>query len=108
MNHGTQDSLIQAGERMAQIIVEKINTETSVQVEHLANTDRGTKGFGSTDHNPRRNIKSNQTIPHISFLHANHKDNEYFDNADLARYLRAQRNKLMMTNAGITKVDMRK
>ena len=41
-------------------------------------------------------------------MHANHKDNEYFDNADLARHLRAQRNKLMMTNAVITKVDMRK
>ena len=29
-------------------------------------------------------------------------------NADLARHLRAQRNKLRMTNAVITKVDMRK
>ena len=44
----------------------------------------------------------------MSFLHANHKDNEYFDNVDLARHLRAQRNKLMMTNAVITKVNMRK
>ena len=44
-NHTTQDCLIQVGERMAQIIVEKINTETVVQVEHLANTDCGSKGF---------------------------------------------------------------
>ena len=87
MNHGTQDWLIQAGERMAKIIGEKINTEPAVQVEHLANTDCGTKGFGSTDLNPRRTIKSHQTIPQISFLHANNKDNEYFDNADLARPL---------------------
>ena len=108
MNHGTQDCLIQALERIEQIIVEKINTETAVQVEHLANMDRRTQGFGSTDLNPRRTIKSNQTIPQISFLHVNHKDNEYFDNADLARYLRAQRNKLMMTNVVITKVDIRK
>ena len=79
-----------------------------VQVEHLANTDRGTKGFGSTDLNHRRTIKTNMPILQISFLHANHKDNEYFDNTDLARYLRAQGNKLMMTNALITKVDMRK
>ena len=107
MNHGTQDCLIQAGERMAQIIVEKINTETAVQVEHLANTDHGTKGFGSTDQNPRRTIKSNPTIPQICFLLAYYKDNEYFDNGDLARHLRAQRNKLMMTNAVITKVEMR-
>ena len=87
IKHGTQDCLIQAGERMAQIIVEKSNTETAVQVEHLANTDRGTKGFGSTDLNPGRTIKSHQTIPQMSFLHANNKDNECFDNADLARPL---------------------
>ena len=108
MNHGTQDCLIQAGERIAQSIVEKINTATAVQVEYCANTDRRTKVFGSNALNPRRTIKSNQTIPQISFLYANHKDNEYFDNADLARHLRAQRKKLMMTNAVITKVNMRK
>ena len=51
MNHMTQDCVIQAGERIAQIIVEKINTETAVQVEYLANTDSGTTGFGSTDSN---------------------------------------------------------
>ena len=68
INHGTQDCLIQAGERMAQIIVEKMNTEAALQVEHRANTDCGTKGFGSTDLNPRRTIKSNHTIPHIGFV----------------------------------------
>ena len=108
MNHGTQDCLIQAGERIAQIIVEKINTEAAVQMEHLANTVPGTKGVGSTDLNPRRTIKSNQTIPQISFLHANYKENEYFDNTDLSRHLRAQRSKLMMTNTVVTKVDMGK
>ena len=63
MNHGTQDILIQEGERIASIIVEKINTETVVQVEYLANTDRGTKGFGSTDLNPRRTIKKIRPYP---------------------------------------------
>ena len=45
INHGTQNCLILGGERMAQIIVEKINIETAVQVRHLADTDRGTQGF---------------------------------------------------------------
>ena len=108
MNHGTQDCLIQSGERIALTLFEKINSETAVQVEDLANMDRGTKGFGRTDLNPRRTMKSNQTIPQICFLHANHKDNEYFDNADLARHLRPRRNKLMMTNEVITTADMRK
>ena len=73
MNHVTQDCFIQAGERMAQIIVEKINPGTAVQVGHLANTDRGTNGFRSTDPYPRRTIKSNQTIHQTSFLHAKTK-----------------------------------
>ena len=76
--------------------------------KHLPKTDRATKGFGSTDLDPKRTIQSNQTTPQICFLQANHEENEYFDNADLARHLRAQRNKLMMTNAVVTKVDMRK
>ena len=59
MHQGTQDCLIQAGERIAQIIVEKINIEAAVKVEHLANTDRGTKDLGSTNLNRRRTIKSN-------------------------------------------------
>ena len=49
INQGKKECLIQAGERMAQIIVEKINTETAVQVKHLPKTDRGIQGFGSTD-----------------------------------------------------------
>ena len=57
MNHGTQDCLIQEGERIAQVIVEKINTETAVQIEYLANTDRGTQGFGSTESNSKQTIK---------------------------------------------------
>ena len=77
-------------------------------MEHLANTERGTKGFVSINLNPRGTIKSNQTIPQISFLHANHKENEYFDNTDLPRHLRAQRSKPKMTNTVVTKVDMRK
>ena len=49
INQGNEECLIQTGERMAQIIVAKINTETAVQVKHLPKTDRGTQGFGSTD-----------------------------------------------------------
>ena len=57
---------------MAEIIVEKINTETAVQVKHIPKTDTGTQGFGSTDLDPKRTIQSNQTTPKICFLQANH------------------------------------
>ena len=108
INQGNEDCLIQTGERMAKIIVEKINIETAVQVKHLQKTNRGTQGFGSTDLDLKRIINSNQTTPPICILHANHEETEYFDNTDLARHLRAQGNKLMMSNAIITNVDMRK
>ena len=108
INQGNEECLIQTGERIAQIIMEKINTETAVQVKHLPKTDTGTQGFGSTDLDPRRIIQSHQTTPQICFLHANHEENEYFDNKDLARHLRAQGNTLVMSNAIITKVDIRK
>ena len=108
VNQEHEECLIQIGERIAEIIVEKINTETAVQVKHLPKTDRGTLGFASTDKDQKRIIQSNQTSPQICFLQANHEENEYFDNTDLARHLRDQGNKLMMSNAIITNVDMRK
>ena len=108
INQGNEDCLIQTGERMAQIIVEKINNETAVQVKHLAKTKRGTQGFGRTDLDLKRIIQSNQTTLQICLLHANHEGNVYFDNTDLARHLRAPGNRLMMSNAIIRKVDMRK
>ena len=52
-NQGNEECLIQTGELMAQIIVEKIKTETAVQVKHLPKTDRGTQGFGRTDSDPK-------------------------------------------------------
>ena len=44
INQGNEDCLIQTGERMAQIIVDKIKTETAIQVKHLPKTNRGTQG----------------------------------------------------------------
>lgn len=39
---------IKAGDRIAQLIIEKISTPTLVQVDWLADTTRGDGGFGST------------------------------------------------------------
>ena len=53
INLGNKECLIQTGERMAQIIVERINTEIAVPVKHLRKTDRGPQGCGSTDLYPK-------------------------------------------------------
>jgi len=48
MNNGDKDFNISGGDRIAQIIFEKIFTEDFREVEELDETQRGEGGFGST------------------------------------------------------------
>jgi dUTP pyrophosphatase len=47
-NHGENDFNIKTGDRIAQLILEKILTNELEEVEELEKTDRGAGGFGST------------------------------------------------------------
>ena len=47
-NHGDFDYTINAGDRVAQLILEKIETPAVLEVKELQNTARGMSGFGST------------------------------------------------------------
>ncbi|KAF8665603.1 hypothetical protein AX16_000059 [Volvariella volvacea WC 439] len=47
-NHSDRDFEIQEGDRIAQLILEKIYTPEVVEVEELDETERGIGGFGST------------------------------------------------------------
>jgi len=47
-NHGAEDFAVKAGDRIAQLLVEKYNTAGCEQVESLEETARGVGGFGST------------------------------------------------------------
>ena len=48
INHGTQDFPIKPGDRIAQLILERIANEPIVIVSELSNSSRGSQGFGST------------------------------------------------------------
>jgi dUTP pyrophosphatase len=48
MNNGDQDFKIEIGDRIAQLIIEKIITPEAVWVDQLPDTERGEGGFGST------------------------------------------------------------
>ena len=52
-NHGTEDYQFKAGDRIAQLIVEKIQLDEAMEIDKLDETQRGTEGFGSTDPTPR-------------------------------------------------------
>ena len=47
-NHSAEDFAIQAGDRIAQLILERIKTPQVKKVVALDDTDRGAGGFGST------------------------------------------------------------
>ena len=47
-NHNDVDFEIKRGDRIAQLILERISMADCVEVEELADTERGTGGFGST------------------------------------------------------------
>ena len=47
-NHSTEDFAVQAGDRIAQLILERIKTPQFKMVAALHDTDRGAGGFGST------------------------------------------------------------
>lgn len=48
MNHGNNDLLVQEGNRIAQLIIEKISLPQIKEVDELEETARGNGGFGST------------------------------------------------------------
>ena len=48
INNGTQDFTVNPGDRIAQLILEKISNPSVEEVEALNDTSRGTSGFGST------------------------------------------------------------
>jgi dUTP pyrophosphatase len=47
-NHGSNDFIIKKGDRIAQLIFEKIYIDNFIEVEDLNETVRGSGGFGST------------------------------------------------------------
>jgi len=65
MNHGKKRYQVQEGDRIAQMIIEKIDMSGMMEVDHLPITDRGNKGFGSRDLSLKRTIAVEQVQPII-------------------------------------------
>lgn len=47
-NHSDQDCLLKKGERVAQLLIQKVETVDFIRVDSLEETPRGEGGFGST------------------------------------------------------------
>jgi len=68
-NHGPEDFEIQVGDRVAQLILEKVAMSPAVEVEALDDTERGAGGFGSTgvadkvQETPQKRAKTEEITP---------------------------------------------
>jgi len=82
-NHGEADCVFKAGERIAQLIIEKVANTDAMGVDDLGATERGRSGFGSSDLNLKRSIMAKEEGVKICFLHADTDNNEFFSAADI-------------------------
>jgi len=106
-NHGEADCLYKAGDRIAQLIIEKIANTDAMEVDDQGVTGRGKMGFGSSDLNPKRSIKAKEEEVKICFLHANTSENEFFSATDIGYHPRLMKEREMLTsthvNAALTR-----
>jgi len=103
MNHGKKSYQVQEGDRIAQMIIEKIETSDMMEVDNLQITDRGDKGFGSTDLSPKRTIAVEQVQPIMCQLHADSRENRLFSESDIGRNPWLLQEEVMVSSAMISK-----
>jgi len=100
-NHGEADCVFKAGDRIAQLIVEKVANADAMEVDDLGTTERGKAGFGSSDLNPKRSITAKEEGVKICFLHADSTRNEFFSAADINHHPRLTREREKLSSAHI-------
>ena len=70
-NHGKEDYQFKPGDRIAQLIVKKVQLDEAMEIDELVETERGKNGFGSTDLGPKRLITRKETKITLCFLNPN-------------------------------------
>jgi len=82
-NHSKADCIFKAGDRIVQLIIEKIANADAMEVENLGVTERGKMGFGSSDLSHKRSITAKEAEVTICFLQPDTSENEFFSVADI-------------------------
>ena len=100
-NHGEADCVFRAGDRIAQLIIEKVGNADAMQVDDLETTEGGKSGFGSSDLNPKRSITAKEEGVKICFLHADQDNNEFFSVADIGYHPRLTKDRDMLSSTHV-------
>jgi len=97
--HGGADCSFKAGDRIAQLVIEKIADVDAMEVDNLGTTKRGEKGFGSSDISPKRSITAKEKGVKICFLHADTCNNEFFSGTDIGYHPRLIKEREILSSA---------
>jgi len=101
-NQGEADCVFKAGDRIAQLIVEKVANADAMEVDDLGITERGKIGFRSSDMNPKRSITAKEEEVKIGFLHTDISENEFFSQSDIGHHPRLMKEKQMLSRADVS------
>ena len=105
-NYGNTSYELKPGDRIAQPIVEQIQTHDAMEIDNLEDTDRGTKGFSSSDIGPKRLITCEELKVKMCFLNPDPQDNSYFDEEDIHTCASLQDEVIMLSSAMIAEIEM--
>jgi len=103
MNHGNKNYQVQEEDRIAQMIIEKIDTSGMMEVDCLRITDRGDKGFWSTDLRPKQTIAVEQVQLVLCQLYADSRGNRLFNESHIGRNPWLLKAKVMVSRAMISR-----
>jgi len=82
-NNGNTSYELEAGDPMAQLIVEKIQTHDAIEIDNLEDTERGTRGSALSDIAPKRLISFAELKVKMCFLNPDPQDNSSLDAQDI-------------------------
>ena len=97
INYMKIDCRIQAEDRIAQMIIEKIDMSDMMEVDQLEKTERADSGFGST---------VVELAPMICFSQVDKRNNEFFDTEDMGKHPQLMKEYVLMSSAIIFQVEM--
>ena len=103
VNHGASDYEIKTGDRIAQLVMEKIVDQDWKDVEMLDETEPADGGFSSTG----LGLELKETQPMICFLYSD-GNHEFYDTLDIYQHPTLRKGQILMSNAIIAKANLKK
>jgi len=103
VNQNSTDYEVRKGDRIAQLIVERLDDQDWMKVEELDVTERPEKGFGSSG----LGVELKEGQPTICFLQAD-GNHEFYDPFEINQHPILRKGQVLLSNAIIAKASLRK